>query len=194
MKDRNVMKRVCALCAITLLLMAGCSGVQVQDYTQSKPQLDIRDYFKGDVEATGIFIDTSGKADPMFHVSLHGDFQTEGGTLQEHFVYNDGHMQDRTWIFAFSSPHHFTGTAIDVIGVAAGEQFGNAAHMDYVLTVATKDGSVYDMSMNDWLYLMDDKTLINRNEMRKLGFKVGELIITFHKLDLPLPVRKEKRR
>jgi hypothetical protein len=175
------MKTLRALCTGLIMLIGGCSTAKVEDYAQNKPELDIRDYLNGDVDAWGMFVDNSGKADPMFHVTMHGEWQGNNGTLTEHFDYNDGRKQDRVWALSFTDEHHFSGTAADVVGVAQGAQFGNAVNMNYVLTVQTKSGSSYDMSMNDWLYRMDDKTVINRNEMRKFGYKVGELVIAFKK-------------
>jgi hypothetical protein len=35
--------------------------------------------------------------------------------------------------------------------------------------------------MEDWFYLQDDGTLINRTKMRKFGLTVGELVIAFRK-------------
>jgi len=169
------------LCAATMLILTGCASARIEDYADNQPVFDIRDYTKGDVEAWGMFIDNDGKADPTFHVTLHGAWHGDHGTLGEHFVYNDGHTQDRVWTLTFIDDHHFTGTAADIVGTATGAQYGNAVQMNYVLTVPTKDGGSYDMSMNDWLYRMDDKTVINRNEMRKFGYKVGELVITFDK-------------
>jgi hypothetical protein len=34
--------------------------------------------------------------------------------------------------------------------------------------------------MDDWLYRIDETTVINRNAMRKFGLKVGELVIGFN--------------
>jgi hypothetical protein len=165
-----------------MLLTAGCSSVKVEDYAQNKPELDIREYLNGDVEAWGMFVDNDGKADPTFHVRLKGAWQGNDGALEEHFDYSDGRQQNRVWSIHFTDAHHFTATAPDVADTATGTQYGNAARMNYVLSVETKDGDTYDMSMDDWLYRMDDRTVVNRNEMRKFGYKVGELIITFRKL------------
>ena len=162
-------------------MLSACAGPTAEDYAANKPALDIRDFTKGDVEAWGMFFDNAGKADPTFHANLHGAWQGNTGTLKEHFDYSDGRKQDRMWTFTFTDDHHFTGTAPDVVGIAAGEQYGNAIHMDYVLTIVDKDGASHDMTMNDWIYRMDDKTVINRNEVSKFGIKVGELVITFRK-------------
>ena len=175
------MKILRALCTGILMLISGCSSSKIEDYAANTPVFDIRHYLKGTIEAWGMFVDTSGKADPMFHVMMEGSWEGNQGTLSEHFIYNDGRTQDRIWKLSFTDEHHFTGTAADVIGVATGTQFGNAVNMKYVLTVQTKNGGSYDMSMDDWLYQMNDQLVINRNEMRKFGIKVGELVISFNK-------------
>ncbi len=175
------MKKLGALLTGLMLLLTGCSTARVEDYAQNEPIFDIREYLNGDVDAWGTFIDNSGKADPMFHVTMRGSWNGNNGTLEEHFDYSDGRKQDRVWKLTFTDDHHFTGTAADVVGTAAGAQYGNAVQMKYILSVQTRDGSSYDMSMNDWLYRMNETTVINRNEMRKFGYKVGELVITFNK-------------
>ena len=169
------------LCTGLLMLITGCSSNKVDDYATNTPTLDIRDYLNGHIDAWGMFFDNAGKADPMFHVDMTGTWQGNSGTLNEHFTYNDGTTQDRIWHLTFTDDHHFTATASDVVGTAIGSQFGNAANLKYVLSVKTKDGSSYDMSMDDWLYKMNDTLVVNRNEMRKFGIKVGELVISFHK-------------
>jgi hypothetical protein len=175
------MKILRALCTGFLMLITGCSSAKVEDYAGHTPTLDIRQYLNGDIEAWGMFIDNSGKADPMFQVKMKGEWQGNKGTLKEHFIYSDGHTKDRLWNLEFQDDHTFTGTAADVVGIAKGTQSGNAAHIAYVLTVTTEDGSSYNMSMDDWLFQMNDELVLNRNEMRKFGIKVGELIISFHK-------------
>ena len=54
--------------------------------------------------------------------------------------------------------------------------------MTYRLRIPRGDGEIV-VSMEDWLYLQDDGTLINRARMRKLGLPVGELIVAFRKDD-----------
>ena len=54
--------------------------------------------------------------------------------------------------------------------------------MQYVLTIDV-DGKKYDIKIDDWMYLIDNKSLINVSDMKKFGFKVGSLAIGFNKLD-----------
>jgi hypothetical protein len=43
------------------------------------------------------------------------------------------------------------------------------------------DGSVYEVSLDDWMYLMDEDTLINRSSMSKLGVEVGQVTLFFRR-------------
>jgi len=173
------MKKFLALMVMTMFL-TGCSGVDVADYAERSPKLDLRQYFNGDVIADGAFFNRSGKIEKQFHVVMRGSWQGNNGKLEEDFVYSDGTKSHRTWTVAFQDDNHFTGTAPDVVGTAVGEQRGNASHMKYVLRLPVKD-TTYDVSMDDWLYRLSDTVMINRVAMTKFGFKVGELVITFHK-------------
>jgi hypothetical protein len=175
------MKSIHSILAGLLVFLSGCSNAKIEDYADKKPAIDIRNYFNGEVEAMGVYIDRAGMADPQFHVKMKGTWKGNSGTLEEHFTYSDGRKDEhRTWNVQFTDEHHFTATAHDVVGAAKGAQFGNAVNMRYVLRVPVK-GSTYDISMDDWMYMMDEKTVINRVTMRKFGIKVGELFITFRK-------------
>lgn len=174
------MKRIGALLAGVLLCLTGCTGIKVQDYASQSPKLDLRQYFNGKVEASGVFFSFSGKADPYFHVEMDGSWQGNDGKIAETFTYSDGRTEQRTWVVKFNDDGTFTGTAHDVIGTAIGAQSGNAMNMKYVLRVPVGD-TTYDLSMDDWMYMMDENTVINRVKMKKFGVKVGELVVTFRK-------------
>lgn len=164
----------------TVLVLTGCGSTSVEQYADQKPALDIREYLKGDLEAWGTVINMDGSAEPQFYVKMKGSWQGNKGTLEEEFAYSNGEKKHRVWTFNVADDHHFTGTAPDVVGVGEGKQFGNAVNMQYVLTVPRGDSSI-DLSIDDWLYRIDDKHVINRTEMRKFGIKVGELVIAFRK-------------
>lgn len=175
------MKKTCtSLIAGILTLLTGCTSAGIEEFKGREPRMDVREYFNGHVEAYGVFINRSGMVEEQFRVDMNGAFDDKGGTLDEVFTYIDGTIGKRLWKIEFQDDHHFTGTAHDVIGTSKGTQFGNAVNMAYVLRVPVKD-STYDINMDDWMYRMDEKTLINKITMTKFGFKVGELVITFRK-------------
>ena len=38
-----------------------------------------------------------------------------------------------------------------------------------------------EVQFDDWMYLMSDKVMLNKAEMRKYGFKLGEVTLSFVK-------------
>jgi hypothetical protein len=54
--------------------------------------------------------------------------------------------------------------------------------MGYVLNAKRASGEMITLTMDDWMYLLEDNVLINRTKMKKYGLNVGELVITFKKL------------
>ena len=176
------MKKLCAFVSSIAFLLTSCSTITTKDYANNKPTLDLRKFLKGPLEAWGIVYDMNGKADVQFHVAMNGTWKGNVGKLEERFVYSDGRKDERIWTMRFSDDHHFTATAHDVIGEAKGTQHGNTVNLQYTLDAKRASGGTITLSMDDWMYLMDDKTLINRTKMKKYGLTVGELVITFHKL------------
>jgi hypothetical protein len=164
-----------------IYLLTGCSSVTTADYAANTPRLDIRQYLNGRLEAWGVLFDYTGKADLHFHVTMEGKWNGNVGTLKEDFVYSDGRKDQRTWTITFTDDTNFTATAHDVEGIAIGSQAGNAANMAYVLNAVRGNGDRITLTMDDWLFLVDDKTLINRTKMKKFGVTVGELMIAFKK-------------
>jgi hypothetical protein len=40
---------------------------------------------------------------------------------------------------------------------------------------------VYEVQFDDWMYLMDDKVMLNKAMMSKFGFHLGEVTLSFTK-------------
>lgn len=162
-----------------LLVISGC-GVTPQEYEGESPVLDMKTYFNGELEAWGLFQDYSGKVIKRFHVAMTGEWEQNQGVLDEHFTYADGTTQRRTWKLTRIDAHTYTGTAADVIGEAKGIAYGNALRWQYVLALEVDD-DIYHVHFDDWMYLIDDNTMINRSVMRKFGVNLGEVILVFRK-------------
>ena len=175
-----MLKRKFILALAVVAGLAGCGSQALDDYAGGQPELDLREYLDGTLTASGIFFDRAGRAKLRFVVDMEGSWQGESGTLAEQFRYSDGRTDERVWTLRFQGDERFTGTANDVVGEASGMQTGNAAKMTYRLRIPREDNEIV-VSMEDWFYLQDDGTLINRTKMRKFGFTVGELVIAFRK-------------
>lgn len=162
------------------LLLAGCSGPKVQQYRMVTPVLDPADYFNGTTDAWGMFQKRSGEVVKRFHVEVTGVTDQNTLTLDERFRYHDGGSERRVWKLQRNGDKRWRGTAGDVKGEAVGEAAGNALHWQYTLLLPV-DGTTYEMQMDDWMFLMDDCTMINRTSMRKFGVEVGQVTLMFRK-------------
>ena len=67
-----------------------------------------------------------------------------------------------------------------MVGTAAGEAAGNALRWRYVLALPV-DGKTWHVDFDDWMFLMDDKVMLNRSVMSKWGFRLGEVTLSFRK-------------
>jgi len=168
-----------ALVGLAALGLAACAAVDVGQYASEKPPLDLAQYFTGTVDGWGMFEDRSGAVVKRFTVRIDCTWKGNEGTLDEHFEYADGTTQNRVWKLV-KEGNRYTGTAADVVGTAVGTAAGSALHWNYVLALPV-DGKTWNMDMDDWMYLIDERTMLNRTTMSKFGFRVGEITLSFHK-------------
>jgi len=161
-------------------LVAGCAGPVPADYAAEKPVLDLKQYFNGELVAHGIFTDRSGKVARRFTVLMTGTWNGKQGTLDERFTYSDGKTERRVWRLTDEGNGRWTGRADDVVGVAEGISAGNALNWRYTLALPV-DGKVYEVQFDDWMYLMDDRVMLNKAVMSKFGFRLGEVTLSFTK-------------
>ena len=165
---------------VALFGLWGCSSVEIDKYRSETPVLDLRQYFNGTLEAHGIFQDRSGEVVKRFTVIIDASWQGEVGTLDERFTYSDGSTQRRVWTITRTGEGRYVGRADDVVGEARGEEAGNALRWRYVLALPV-DGKVYNVDFDDWMFLMDDRVMLNRSVMSKWGFRLGEVTLSFYK-------------
>nr|WP_244861047.1 DUF3833 domain-containing protein [Aromatoleum petrolei] len=160
--------------------IAGCAGIDVQDYAAETPALDLRNYFNGTLDAYGMFQDRSGKVVKRFHVVIEASWRGEIGTLDERFTYSDGTTQQRVWTITRHDAHRYAGVAADVVGEAQGEARGNALRWRYVLALPVGE-RVWHVDFDDWMFLMDERVMLNRSVMSKFGVRLGEVTLSFVK-------------
>lgn len=165
------------LCCVVL---TSCGSVSVDDYATEKPVLDLTRFFDRPVQAWGIYQDRSGKVLKRFHVDITSRRDGDRLILDERFVYSDGSTQRRVWTLTPDGQNRWRGTADDVVGEATGELAGNALRWRYQLNLPV-DGTTYVVTFDDWMYLMDEDTLINRSSMLKLGVELGQVTLFFRR-------------
>jgi hypothetical protein len=169
------------LLLLTLVLsVASCGSVDVARYADQKPALDLAHFFSQPVKAWGMFQKRSGEVAKRFEVHIVSHREGNNLILDERFLYSDGTRQRRVWTLTPEGQGRWSGRADDVVGVAEGQVAGNTLHWRYRLNLPVDD-STYEMSMDDWMYLMDEDTLINRTSMSKFGVEVGQVTLFFRR-------------
>ena len=173
-------RAVVALGVVTLLLTGCASAPTPADYARETPQLELRKYFDGALTAHGLFTDRSGKVLRRFSVKMTGSWNGNQGVLDEDFTYSDGKKERRVWRLTDHGNGRYSGRADDVVGEAVGQAAGNALNWRYTLALPV-DGKVWNVQFDDWMYLMDERVMLNKAVMSKFGITLGEVTLSFSK-------------
>ena len=160
-------------------LLAGCASAPTPaDYAAERPLLDLRRYFDGELVAHGVFTDRGGRVQRRFVVRMTGSWSGNAGTLDERFTYSDGKTERRVWRLTDHGNGRYTGRADDVVGEAVGQAAGNALNWRYTLRLPV-DGREIEVQFDDWMYLVDERVMLNKAVMSKFGIRLGEVTLSF---------------
>ena len=185
------------------LLLGGCASPGIDAYRADKPVLDLREYFNGTLDAYGVFTDRGGQVVRRFTVVMVCTWSGDDGVLDEAFTYSDGSTERRVWRLKKWPDGRYTGTAGDVLGEAQGQARGNAFRWGYTLRLpvggepnaagpsqgvsapsggsASVGATIVEVQFDDWMYLMDQRVMLNKAVMTKWGVRLGEVTLSFVK-------------
>lgn len=179
--------------AVTLALawaarrLTGFAAQRPQDYA-SGPTLDPKTHLAGPLALEGVIYGPTGRVVSRFVAEAQGTWHSNTGTLAEDFTYDSGARQSRAWSLTLGPDGTITGTAPDIVGTATGRATGSALMLRYQIRLEPQAGG-HVLSVTDWMYLLDNGTLMNRSEFRKFGVKVAELVATIR----PAPAQSAAR-
>lgn len=162
-----------------------CSA-DIEQYNEVDKPFDIQTYFTGPVVAWGMIQNYSGHVSRRFCVEVEGSWQGNKGILAETFYFDDGEVSYRNWQLTKQEDGRYFGTAEDVDGVAIGKHKAFVFQFNYNLILPI-DENIYNVSMDDWMYQLDQYRVMNKTSIKKLGIKVAEVTLFF---DKELPQKK----
>jgi hypothetical protein len=165
---------------LVVALVGGCASISPEEYRAETPPLDLARYFDGIVDGWGMVQDRNGKVLRRFYVKIDARWSGDVGTLDERFDWSDGKKEQRVWTVRKVAANRYAGTAGDVVGQAEGVSAGNALQWRYVLQLPPEQGG-WQVDLDDWMYLIDEDTMLNRSEIRKFGIRFAEITIAFRK-------------
>lgn len=176
------MKIVLILLVVTLILTLWRPGLSFrhqnpETYAATGPAFDIKTQLNGPIISEGMIHGPNGRLASRFVADMKGVWEGNTGTLAESFRYDNGSTQERKWFLTLGENGAFTATADDIIGTARGQISGATLSMTYRIRLTETAGG-HVLNVTDWLYLMENGTILNRSELRKFGVKVAELTAT----------------
>ena len=143
--------------------------------------LDLREYFNGKIEAHGV----SATAMVWSNAASWWQWTAAGmatmGCSTNSSCNSDGERQRRVWRLKHLGDGRYSGRADDVVGVADGSARGNAFRWQYTLRPPVDGKGEYEVQFDDWMYLIDDRVMLNHATMSKFGIKLGEVQLSFYR-------------
>lgn len=171
---------------LALLLLAqrmmGFGAQKPQDYARLDPPVDIRQHLSGPIRCEGVIYGPMGRVTSRFTAEMEGRWDGNRGVLTEQFRYDSGTTQNREWRLTLGNDGRILAEADDLVGQGSGEQKGAAVNLNYTIRLPDSAGG-HALKVTDWMYLIDDKTIVNRSQFRKFGVKVAELVATMRRID-----------
>ncbi len=168
---------VFVIAALLISRFTGFMAQSPQDYAKSEPAIDIRKHLSGPMLCEGVIYGPTGRVSSRFVADMHGTWDGNRGVLDEAFRYAGGNSQDRQWRLTLGNDGSVSAEADDLIGRGRGQQEGASLKLSYRIQLPKHAGG-WVLDVTDWMYLMENGTIINRSQFRKFGVKVAELVAT----------------
>jgi hypothetical protein len=181
-----------ALVVIALIILrnryASFTAQTPADYSGKGPEFDLRRHLSGPLVCEGVIFGPTGRVTSRFVADMQGSWTGSTGTLAEIFRYDSGTIQHRAWTLALAPDGTITATAPDVVGQGTGRVEGSGVLLRYRIRLTPEAGG-HVLDVTDWMYLMENGSIMNRSQFRKFGIKVAELVATMR----PVPAEQEIR-
>ena len=154
----------------------GFAAQKPADYSAG-PAFDLRRHLNGPILCEGVIYGPTGRVTSRFIGDMQADWQGSTGVMTEKFRYDSGMQQDRVWTLNLGKDGQISAEAPDVLGQGTGQVTGSAAVLHYSIRLADSAGG-HVLDVTDWMYLMENGTIMNRSQFSKFGIRLGELVAT----------------
>lgn len=147
-----------------------------------EPEFDLRQHLNGPLVCEGVIYGPTGRVSSRFVADFEATWEGNEGRMTECFRYDSGVVQNREWHLTLGNDGSIKARAPDVVGTGTGMQKGPAVLLEYRIRLPeTSGGHVLDAT--DWMYVVENGTIMNRSQFRKYGITVAELVATMRKKD-----------
>jgi Protein of unknown function (DUF3833) len=151
-------------------------------YAGLTPVFDPAVHLCGPILCEGVIFGPTGRVSSRFVADMLGSWNGPAGILAETFRYDSGAVQHRQWTLTVHAKGRIEATAPDVIGIATGKVSGSGIMMRYRIKLPPESGG-HVLNAVDWMYLVENGTILNRSQFFKFGILVAELVATLRRAD-----------
>lgn len=167
----------------------GFLGQSPEDYAGSEQVFDLRRHLNGPLICEGVIFGPTGRVTSRFVADFDASWEGDTGRMTERFRYSSGETQEREWRLTLLADGRIRAEADDLVGPGAGRQSGSGVQLSYRIRLPESSGG-HVLDAVDWMYLVDNGTIINRSQFRKFGIKVAELVATIRPAEKGAQERK----
>jgi hypothetical protein len=161
-------------CCVAASLLAGCYRKPTPPAGVG-PAFDPIAFFAGHTHSWGVIEGRSGAPSEWVVTDSHGEKQgTDRLVMVQRLTFQDGTTQQRNWTLWRSGPDQFDATANDMVGPAKGTSDANIFHWQWVLA-RSPGNALMNVTMNQWMYRLDDGSVMIRTTVSKLGIILAEV-------------------
>ncbi len=152
------------------LALAGCGKPMGPDgFAQSGPLFDPVAFFNGHVTSWGVEETRGGLPSGIVTTDCAGTLNgPDDLSMVQTLHLPGGTTQTRRWHMRRVDAQHYTATANDMAGEADATVSGRALHWRWVLETNPGNG-LENVTMDQWMYRMDDGSVMIRTNVTKLG-------------------------
>ncbi len=161
--------------------LAGCASKSITAFEKGRPVFAPEKYFAGHTHSWGIFETRSGQPTENLTTTTDGHWEADGLHFEQDLIFESGKKSHRSWLIHRLDGHHYSATGTGIVGVAHGEAYGNAFHLDFTID-ALPGNPLGHLHMSQWMYYQaDGVTMVNRDTLTKAGVIVAQISEQFHK-------------
>jgi hypothetical protein len=162
-----------------VLLLAGCSQpLGAMEF--AGPAFDPIEFFTGHVTSWGVEENRAGQPIAIVTTDCEGTADGQGIRMVQELHVGDKPPQTRIWQLSRSGTDTYEATANDMDGQTTGTASGSAFHWRWVLETSPGN-SLKNVTMDQWMYRMDDGSVMIRTVVTKFGIRLVEVSELFRK-------------
>ena len=171
------------ICVLLYVRFCTFRAQKPAEYDGLRPIMDIKDHLNGKIACEGVIYGPLGRVSSRFVAEFEAEWTGDSGVMREVFHYDSGSVQHREWRLQLDEGGVVRADADDLVGRGSGQQRGNALLLNYTIKLTPEAGG-HALDVTDWMYLMQNGTIINRSQFRKFGIKVAELVATMRPIEV----------